>query len=73
MTIVLSAALRRYVDRQVKNGRYLDASDVVREALRWMEAQTNSLSVLNGGQGDGDIMALASAVLMEAAKSARED
>jgi putative addiction module CopG family antidote len=65
--------IMHHVDGQVKNGRYLDASDVVREALRWMEAQTNSPSVLNGGQGDGDIMALVSAVLMEAAKSARED
>jgi hypothetical protein len=44
MTIVLSAALRRYVDRQVKNGRYLDASDVVREALRPQFTNLGSIS-----------------------------
>ena len=33
MNIALSPALRRFVDDQVKNGRYLDSGEVVREAL----------------------------------------
>lgn len=64
MNIALSSALKHYVDQQVESGRYLDASEVVRTALRRMEAQV--------GAG-GDIMAVAFIVMMEAAKSARED
>ena len=73
MNIALSPALRRFVDDQVKNGRYLDSGDVVREALRRMEAQTSTLGPNLGGLGDGEIAAMAFLVLIEAAKSARED
>ena len=73
MNIALSPALRTFVDAQVKDGRYLDAGDVVREGLRRMELESRrSLAVL-GSMGDADIMALAFIVMMEAAKSARED
>ena len=74
MNIALPPVLRTFVDEQVKHGRYLDAGDVVREAVRRMELQTSGLTYpLLGNMGDGDIMALAFAVMMEAAKSARED
>jgi Arc/MetJ-type ribon-helix-helix transcriptional regulator len=71
MNITLTPALRRFVDEQVESGRYLDASEVVRAALRHWEAQTAYPNL--GAMGDGDIMALAFIVMMEAAKSARED
>jgi len=38
MKVDLSPALERYVTEQVKEGRYLDAAEVVREAVRRMEA-----------------------------------
>lgn len=76
----LSPALERYVTEQVKDGRYLDAAEVVREAVRRMEAAgsaTPGLGTHIGGfagvpAGD-DIMAMAFAVMREAAQSARED
>ncbi len=73
MDIALSPALRRYVNDQVKGGRYLDAGDVTRAALRRMEAQGIPFGMPLGAAGDDDIMAAAFLVLMEAAKSARED
>jgi putative addiction module CopG family antidote len=36
--VTLPGELSGYVERTVKGGRYQDASDVVREALRRMEA-----------------------------------
>lgn len=71
MNITLPPALRRFVDEQVECGRYLDAGEVVRAALRHWEVQTAYPTL--GAMGDGDIMALAFIVMMEAAKSARED
>jgi len=68
MNIKLSPAQRRFVDDQIKAGRYLDTGEVVRDALRLMESYKNL-----GAMGDSDIMALAFIVMMEAAKSARED
>lgn len=73
MNIALSPALRRFVDRQVNDGRYLDAADVVREAVRRMELTSGTAHPSLGGMGDADIMPLAFIVMMEAAKSARED
>ena len=77
MNISLTDALGRFVDKQVESGRYLDGSEVVRTALRRMEAQEMAArfqaEFANLGAGDGDIMALAFIVMMEAAKSARED
>lgn len=79
MNIALTPALKRFVDEQVESGRYQDASEVIRSAVRRMETQAH----LAGSQqqaaewanlgGDCDIMALAFLVMMEAAKSARED
>ena len=73
MNIALSPALRRFVDEQVRAGRYLDAADVVREAVRRMEVASSVNYATLGGIPEGDIMALAFIVMMEAAKSARED
>lgn len=73
MEIALSPALQRYVDDQVKSGRYLDAGEVTRAALRRMEAQGNARGLHFGAAGDEDIMAVAFLVLMDSAKSAQED
>jgi putative addiction module CopG family antidote len=70
MEITLSGALERYVDEQVKTGRYADANEVVHEAIR--RAETTS-RYRNLGEADADVMALAFIVMMEAAKSAQED
>jgi putative addiction module CopG family antidote len=59
MNIELSSALRRYVYDQVKGGRFLDASDVVRAALRRMEAQGGALGAQLHEVADGDIMTMA--------------
>jgi putative addiction module CopG family antidote len=74
MKVSLARQLSRFVKEQVKSGRYVDESEVVRDALRRMEAQ----AVLVGNQelgtlDDADIMAMVFLVLMEAAKSAEED
>ena len=68
MNIKLSPAQRRFVDDQIKTGRYLDSGEVVRAALVYMESYKNL-----GAMGGGDIMAIAFIVMMEAAKDARED
>lgn len=39
MNITLTKEQEKFVKRQVKSGRYLDASDVMRDALRAMELQ----------------------------------
>lgn len=77
MNITLSPAQERFVDEQVTSGRYLDASEVVREAVRLLEARgaiaaANNFAVL-GSMADGDITAMAFIVMMEAAQSAQED
>jgi putative addiction module CopG family antidote len=80
MNLTLTPALRRFVDEQVESGRYLDGGEVVRAALRHWEAQEQIAraqavyaSASLGAMGSGDIMALSFIVMMEAAKSARED
>ena len=73
MNVTLSPALRRFVDEQVKDGRYADATEVVREAVQRMELESRRAGKLPGPAGSGDIMGLAFLVLMESAKSAQED
>jgi Arc/MetJ-type ribon-helix-helix transcriptional regulator len=80
MNVELSPALERYVTEQVKEGRYLDAPEVVREAVRRMEAARPAaagvgthLGGFSGVSTGDDIMAMAFAVMREAATSARED
>jgi Arc/MetJ-type ribon-helix-helix transcriptional regulator len=71
MNVTLARAHREFVDAQVRSGRYVDASDVVRDAVRLLQARHSFTSP--GDVAGGDIMALAFLVVMEAAKSARED
>jgi len=78
MNITLSPTQKRFVDEQVKSGRYVDASEVVREAVRVLEGRhAAAIAATNygilGAMPEGDIMAIAFIVLMEAAKSAQED
>jgi antitoxin ParD1/3/4 len=40
MNITLTKEQEKFINRQVKSGRYLDASDVMRDALRALETQT---------------------------------
>lgn len=42
MTVALAAYQQKYVRRLVKAGRYNNASEVVRDALRKLEAADNS-------------------------------
>lgn len=65
MNVALSPAQRRFVQTRLESGNYLDAGEVIRDALRLLEAQTASAR--------DDIGTVASLVMMEAAKSARED
>jgi antitoxin ParD1/3/4 len=44
MQISLTRELEDYVEIKVKSGRYLDASDVIRDALRVLELQEQSES-----------------------------
>jgi putative addiction module CopG family antidote len=39
MNITLSPELKRFVEAKIGNGRYATAGDVVREAVRLMEAR----------------------------------
>src|SRR5262245_35106852 len=74
MKVSLAPQLSRVVKEQVKSGRYMDESEVVRDALRRMEGQ----AAIGGGHELGaieraDIVALVLFVLVEAARSAQED
>jgi Arc/MetJ-type ribon-helix-helix transcriptional regulator len=78
MDTPLPPSLRRFIDRQIKNGRFQNPGDVINAALQRMEvadglagapADFAVLGDLNGA----DIEAVAFLVLMEAAKSAQED
>jgi len=77
--VTLAPAHEQFIDEHVRSGRFLDGSEVVRSALTRMESQVrlagarDQYAALTAGGGDGDIMAMAFIVMMEAAKSARED
>ena len=73
MNIALSSAQSRFVDEQVKGGRYVDAADFVREAVQRMELENRRAGAIPGAAGTADIMGLAFIVVMESAKSAQED
>ena len=74
MKIPLTPTFRRFVKEQVKSGRYVDESEVVRAALRLMEAEALGVGYREQGPGaGGDIMALVSLVMMQASESAQED
>jgi Arc/MetJ-type ribon-helix-helix transcriptional regulator len=74
MKIELAQGLEGYVDAEVKSGRFPDPDAVVSAAVRRMQRAQAGIDYGNlGALADGDIMALAFIVMMEAAKSARED
>src|SRR6266487_2034347 len=71
--------LKQFIERQIKAGRFENASDAICDGLRLLEQRDHvaaSLSpdfaVLRSMDGS-DIMTVAFIVMMEAAKSARED
>ena len=49
MNITLSPELKRFVEAKIGNGRYATAGDVVREAVRLMEAREPASERLAGG------------------------
>ena len=79
MNVTLPAQLRQFVDREIKKGRFENASDAVADGLRLLEMRDQVAAspamhwAILGSMGGGDIMAMAFLVMMEAAKSARED
>ncbi len=79
MDTPLSPSLRRFVDRQIKSGRFKNAGDVINAALQQMAAadgQAGSAADLMGLAGLGsseDVEAAAFLVMMEATRSAQED
>lgn len=70
MNVSLPPALKRFVDDQVASGRYADAGDVVRHAVRQMEGRVQAFSPM---AVETDVLGLAFIVMMEAARSAQED
>lgn len=73
MNITLASTQRKFVEELVRSGRYTDASEVVRAALRLFEARQAIQLGLLADPASGDIEAMAFTVMMEAAGSARED
>jgi putative addiction module CopG family antidote len=79
MDTPLSPALRRFVDRQIKSGRFKNAGDVINAALQQMAAADSGAgsavdaAVLAGLSVSEDIEAMVFVAMMEATKSAQED
>ena len=75
MDIPLSPSLRRFVDQQIKRGRFRTSADVIHAALLQMAASSGQADPtdLFGLSGSADTGAMAFIVMMEAAKSAQED
>jgi putative addiction module CopG family antidote len=82
MNITLTPQLRAYVEEQVKSGRFESPNDAINDAVRLLQQKEKIGAQIApsrvqydelGGMADSDIMALAFIVMMEAAKSARED
>jgi putative addiction module CopG family antidote len=71
MEVRLPPQLAAFVKKMVDSGRYDDPAEVVREAVRRLERQTELATL--GELGGTDIEALAFLVLMQGAKSAQED
>jgi len=80
MNIDLQPRVVRFLETSVKKGDYANASAVVTEALGLLEKRDRLISgdlarswPGLGASADGDVMALAFIVMMQAAKSAQED
>jgi putative addiction module CopG family antidote len=70
MNVTLSPELKLLIDAKTSSGRYADAGEVVREALRLMAARDQLRQA--GGAGS-DIEALVQIVMMEAAQEAEAE
>jgi putative addiction module CopG family antidote len=70
MTITLSPELKQFVEAKTASGRYADANEVVRDALRLMAAR-DRLGI--GDQAGDDIETLIMLIMQEAAREAEED
>ena len=57
MNITLSPELKRFVEAKIGNGRYAAAGDVVREAVRLMEARDRLASGLQVGAIEPELLA----------------
>ena len=79
MRVGLSSRARKILDRQLKTGRFTSAGDALSHGLLILERRDEIRASLGSGfpvlgsMPDGDIMALAFLVMMEAAESAQED
>jgi putative addiction module CopG family antidote len=79
MNVTLTTDLQQLIRRQIKAGRFENASAAVRESLRLLDQRDDLAGRLKSGftfdasTAGGDIEAMVFIVLMEAAKSARED
>ncbi|MEO8438963.1 MAG: type II toxin-antitoxin system ParD family antitoxin [Spartobacteria bacterium] len=75
MKIKLTPQLEQFIERQIAAGRFENASDAICDGIRLLQQRDQVTSSLGfpGAIGDSDIEAPAFLVLMEAAKSARED
>ncbi len=78
MNLTLPADLAEFIDKQVKDGRYQQASDVVSTALRQFQLRERARSsvasapILGLSQGE-DIDSLVLVVMMEAVESTNQD
>lgn len=79
MDVTLTPPLKRFVEKQIKAGRFENATDAINDGVRLLEkhgevqAALRSDVALLGNIGGQDIEALCFLVLMEAVKSAQED
>jgi putative addiction module CopG family antidote len=76
MNVTLTQSQTQFVAERVKSGRYIDSSDVVRQAIRLLQAReavSDARYLVLGSIAGGDITALAFIVMMESAKSAQDD
>ena len=75
MNTPLTPSLRRFVDRQIKSGRFKTAGDVINAALLQMAEAGGQADPANlfGLSSAADTDAMAFIVMMEAARSAQDD
>jgi putative addiction module CopG family antidote len=79
MNVALTPQLKQFIEREIKAGRFENASDAICDGLRLLEQRDAVAASLRpdfavlGSMDGSDIMAMAFIVMMEAAKSAQED
>ena len=77
MNVTLPPQLRKFVEREIKKGRFENASDAVADGVRLLEMRDQVAAspgvnwAVLGSMNGGDIEAMAFLVLMQAAKSAQ--